>query len=74
MPFPATSKALKLAQKFGLRREEGQAHFETTLALDKLGDHAGALSKAGKALMILEDIEACGAVMIQETLITGSRC
>jgi hypothetical protein len=74
MPFPVTSKALKLAQKFGLHREEGQAHFETTLALDKLGDHAEALSKAEEALMILEDIEACGAVMIRETLITGSRC
>ena len=62
------AQALKLAEKFGFRHEEGQAHFETALALDKMRDQAAAISETEKALMILEEIEACDAARVRDTL------
>ncbi|MCI0489661.1 MAG: tetratricopeptide repeat protein [Blastocatellia bacterium] len=51
-------QSLAIAREIGHRLGEGNALYNTSLALDKLGDRAEAIRLAEAALIIYESIEA----------------
>ena len=59
---------LAVARELGDRRGEGNALWNMSLALDKLGQRAGAIARAEAALKILQKIEDPHVAKVQEQL------
>jgi tetratricopeptide (TPR) repeat protein len=59
---------LVIAREIGDRRGEGYALWNTSLALDELGDRAQAIACAEEAFKIYEQIEDPNATRVREQL------
>jgi len=59
---------LAIAREIGDRRGEGNALWNSALALDKLGDRAQAITRAEAALRIREAIEDPNAAKVRARL------
>ena len=61
-------QSLKISRKIEYRRGEGDALFNMSLALEKLGQRPEAIDNAKAALVIFEKIESPGAEKARQKL------
>ncbi len=67
-PSTTYEQSLEIARKIEYRRGEGDALFNMSLALDKLGQRPEAIDRAKAALVIFEQIESPDAEKARQKL------